>query len=89
MRFLDLFTVPKRPRSFKRNQIVEIEVAYGVWAPGTVIRRLRKGEELPFKTSGWEPIASWYLVQFDADGSLGWVRKIDLRLPGGASSDGT
>jgi hypothetical protein len=77
---------PRRPSRFKLNQIVEIEVDYGVWVPGKVIRRLRKGEELPFKPSLWQPIATWYLVQLDADGSLHWVRKIDLRLPGGPSA---
>ena len=80
-----------RPPYFKRGEPVEICVedhggllrAKEVWVPGNVVRRLRKGEDLPFKESGWEPIASWYLVRFDDDGSLTWVRKTDMRLPGG------
>jgi hypothetical protein len=60
----------------------------GVWARGEAMCRLRKGEALPFKTSGWKPIASSYLVRFDDDGSLAWVRKTDLRLPEGTEYKG-
>jgi hypothetical protein len=74
-----------RPRYFKRNEIVEIETADG-WVRGTVIRRLREGEDLPFKISWWEPNSTWYLVQFAADGSCAWARKVDLRRPGGYSA---
>jgi hypothetical protein len=68
----------QRPPYFRRGETVEILVddrgsllsPKQVWAPGRVVRRLRKNEDLPFETSGWGPVASWYLVRFDADGSL-------------------
>jgi hypothetical protein len=86
-RLADRFKEPKRPRYFKRAQLVEIEVVgpgnRTVWEAGKVIRRLRKDEDLPLRTSAWEPISSWYLVQFDADGTQGWAPKSNLRAKRG------
>jgi len=92
-RLADRFEEPRRPRRFTRNQPVEIEVADEnnrlYWVPGKVIRRLRKNEDLPFRTSPWAPVESWYLVELDSNGSQGWATKSGLRLPGGASYYGS